>query len=664
MVFANYDLKTSKYKLRQIAFKGDGTFDPTNLRHMKTSIFPLLFLLFAFTATAQTNSFNVTIPFASESRTLSCYVPENYDSTQSYELMICLHGLGDNSINYRNALITSLNWPALFPNTIFICPDGGSDANKDFYAPVGDQEIITASMAYAKDHFSIDTSAIYLQGFSLGGRSALKFGLESPQLFKGLLLNTPALQGLLDEQNNPFASLMYNYTNAAQLPMFITVGETDYTYQYQVGALVSTLKKNNAPIRFELVSGLGHSIPGSGITQKAVAFLVNKNLPDIDADLFALNESLHFCSSAIQTTCLVRNNGDSVIHSLSLNLSTGNTAATQSWAGTILPNHYVLVPVSLTVPAGGNYTFTATITMVNGITDADTLNNTMTQDISVASSATPNTVLQTFDNPSNNWLIRHTGNLFEWSLDETVGHSGTTSMSMFNSALLFYSRGAIEQFASPVMNVKALAKKELQFDVAFNYFQYTPPYVAATMDFADTLEILVSTDCGATYTRLYKKGGKDLATASEPIVNALSIPASMFNPTHDEWRTETINLSSIANAEQAIFAFNCISAMGGVLYIDNISFGEAYVGMFETAKEQNSIRLYPNPASDMVTIDIPANDVSGDIIITDITGKIVLQQPVQTAQQQLSLSEIPAGLYFVQLTAGGYSNIQKLLIRK
>lgn len=628
-----------------------------------TNLFALLFIT-VMTASAQTKSFNTTITFRSESRTLSCFVPENYDSTHAYQLMICLHGAGDNSTAYRNALITSFNWPALYPNTIFVCPDGGSDPNKDFYQPKDDQEIIAASLQFAKGKYNIDTQSVFLQGFSLGGRSALKYGLDNPELFKGLLLNTPAIQGLMDAQNDSIASIQYNYSNAEFIPIFITVGESDYTYVTQVTAMVKLLKKNNTPVQFVSIPNMAHALPNSTIIQKSYSFLVNKQVPHLDADLFELNNQRHFCSNNVQTTCLVRNNGDSIIHSLSITLSAGSTSVVQPWTGTILPNEHAIVPLSITVPAGGQFTFAAAVTAVNTLTsDADAANNKLEQGMDVTNSTTKEIVTQTFDDVSNEWFINNSGSLFEWYLDDQVKKSGKNSIASFNTALLFYTRNAVESFSSPFINIAGLAKKELNFDLAFTYYKYTPPYTASETNFADTLEVLISTDCGATYTSVYKKGGQQLATRAEPIVNALNLQAVVFTPTADEWRTETIDLSSFATAEKAIFKFNCISGMGGSLNMDNFSFGGSYVGVKETSVANKHFHMYPNPASESLTIDIPAN-TSGDITIMDITGKILLQQPINGMEQHVALTNMPEGMYLVQLTLGGQAIVQKLLIRK
>ncbi|MES2780029.1 MAG: T9SS type A sorting domain-containing protein [Bacteroidota bacterium] len=628
-----------------------------------TTFFTLL-VITLMTASAQTGSFNTTIPFNAENRTLSCYVPSNYDSTQAYRLMICLHGLGDNSTNYRNALITSFNWPAIYPNTIFVCPDGGSDANKDFYQPKGDQEIVKASIEFAKTKYTIDTQAVVLQGFSLGGRSALKYGLDHPEWFKALLLNTPAMQGLKDVQNDSIASLQFSYDNAEFLPMFITVGESDFTYTAQISALVEILKKNNAPVQFESVPNVGHTIPNSTITQKSYSFLINRNVPHLDADLFDFDDQQHFCSNNLQTTGFVRNNGDSIIHSLSITLSTGNASTVQQWTGTILPNHYAMVPLSLNLPNNGQYLFTASITGVND-TPADSIlsNNKLELAIDVATGAAKSIVTQTFDDTSNTWYFHPSGSVFEWYIDDEVSKSGQNSMSSFNTALLFYSRNAIESFSLPAVNIAALSKKELNLDLAFTYYRYTPPYIASETNFADTLEVLISTDCGATFTSIYKKGGQQLATRMEPIVNALSLQACIFTPKADEWRTETIDLTNFATADKAIFKFNSISGMGGLLYLDNLSFGGSYVSVHETTVKNTSFTMYPNPANEYVSIEIPAG-ASGDITIMDITGKIVSQQTINSREHRIALTDIPEGLYMAQLTFGGQSIVQKLLIRK
>lgn len=61
-----------------------------------------------------------------------------------------------------------------------------------------------------------------------------------------------------------------------------------------------------------------------------------------------------------------------------------------------------------------------------------------------------------------------------------------------------------------------------------------------------------------------------------------------------------------------------------------------------------SMSVYPNPASDVVTVDISGlQQVKGLLQITDNTGRVVSTQQVTEASVRLSTGRVAAGLYFV-----------------
>ena len=64
-----------------------------------------------------------------------------------------------------------------------------------------------------------------------------------------------------------------------------------------------------------------------------------------------------------------------------------------------------------------------------------------------------------------------------------------------------------------------------------------------------------------------------------------------------------------------------------------------------------ALRLFPNPAHDIVTVEtsaLPATTCHIDIL--DAAGRRLLSQPAASATVQLSISHLPAGLYILRLT--------------
>lgn len=625
------------------------------------TIFTALLLSFFSTCFAQTGSFSTTISVNGNNRTLACFVPVDYDANKPARLMVCLHGAGDNAENYCNALVKSFNWPSLYPNTIFICPDGGDDRSKDFYQPAGDQVVITKAIAYGHEHYNIASGSTILQGFSLGGRSALKFGLDHSDSVTNLLLNTPAIQGQADLDNKIPSSLGYQFNKASQLRIFLTVGADDYTYFGTVGQLAKILKMNDADIHYQAVPGLAHGLPAAAFTTKSKLFFDQVNQAAMDAEIFDLQTTEYVCGGQFKPTIYIRNNGDSSLKELNIYYEIGNQHSTYNWVGNLLPNKHLQLQIPISVALEGIQDLKIHLQTQN-FKDADTLNNNGSAMVEFPNSNSFSQLIEGFEATSPQWRFKDDGSLFGWYIDTDVKKSGKASVGTFNTILLFNTLGYRQTIQSPITNLKALTFKELSFDVAFNYHRYTAPYVTKDTDFADTLEIQISTDCGATYTTIYRKGGKDLATVNEPILNPLSVAACFFTPKAGEWRKERIDLSAFAQIENAVFRMNYISGLGGCINIDNINVGANSADLGHTIPN-TTIKLYPNPATSIVSIE---GDFAGlaEVKIMDSKGSLVATTNISNQANTIDVSGFTAGIYVVEITSNSFHGFQKLYINK
>ncbi|MFW6222492.1 MAG: alpha/beta hydrolase-fold protein, partial [Bacteroidota bacterium] len=504
----------------------------------------------------QTGNFTDNITFMGQQRTLACHVPSNYDSTVSYNLMIGLHGLGDNAVNYRNALINTLSWPSIFANTVFIFPDGGDDQNKDFYMPAGDEAVIQEAINYAIQNYNIDTNNIILQGFSLGGRSALKYGLDNHGTFKGLLLNTPAIQGLADAVNDPNGSLMFDYSNAPQIPIYVTIGVNDQIYIYNWMPVNERLKKNNAKVKTLEIAGMGHSVPSQQYISPAITFFADPASSDYDIDLFEIETDQRTCNPDIQPKCYIRNKGAQPVTSVDIDYAIGSSSGTYTWTGNIGMYEHAVVNLPLMTAGSGEQDLDLSIGDINGsFTDTINTDNDLSYMIYVGDNPVGIPYAEGFEANMEGWTYEETGSIFQWYVDGDVKKDGMYSIATFNTILMFYTLGYIESFYSPVMDLSGVASPDLTFDLAYNYHKYTPPYFTNEVLFADTLVISVSTDCGQTFQEIYRKGGADLATAPDPIINPLSLQQVFFTPDSGEWRNEAVDLSAFAGQTEVMLKF-------------------------------------------------------------------------------------------------------------
>jgi len=633
----------------------------------------VLYFLFALTLTTafakNKGSFDAKITFNGTPRELALYVPMNYDSTVKYRLMVCLHGLGDNIDNYRGALV-SLGWPTNITNTIFVCPEA-YNTSQDFYTPAGDDSVIQASINYAAANYNIDMTDIILQGFSIGGRAALRYGLDHPTQFKGLLLNTPAVQGVKEALNGRAKIFSFNYANAFKIPIYITHGETDAAYEDPIDTAVRQLVLHNGLVWYFEFPGLGHAIPAISKIINFIPFFNNPATPGHNLDVQGVIVTPRTCNASVPAQVLVRSVGQETISSVTLQYSINNTPQTYTWTGSLNPFQHTLISLPTLTAAKGTQTLGVKIKYLNGtVTDSDSVlsSNAKTASFEYINSPMPLPLLEPLNGPTvppANWLEVPQGEVWTpWFIDSTVHEGGGhAAMGAFNTIIgVFDNAGRREGIMTPVMNLTSTSNPGLKFDVAYNYNRYTAAVLGIDSTFADTLQVSISTDCGDTWHSIYKKGGKQLATFHDPILNPTSVQAGIIVPKDSNWRIEEINLAQYAGATEAVLRFDYISDMGGSIYIDNLAFS-TYLGIKEIA-EQPTFQIYPNPASDKVNI-ITGNENIMKVNVLDVSGKTVMNIPVETgvgATLSINTSALPKGLYLFQVYTDKGVNTSKVVL--
>lgn len=81
--------------------------------------------------------------------------------------------------------------------------------------------------------------------------------------------------------------------------------------------------------------------------------------------------------------------------------------------------------------------------------------------------------------------------------------------------------------------------------------------------------------------------------------------------------------------------------------------------------ELSGFKVYPNPASNILYLDLPFSSLNStlSIQITDITGRILLTNDFQltTNAYPIDISTLSSGLYFIQLISNSGTEVKKFI---
>ncbi|RLD57571.1 MAG: hypothetical protein DRI97_05065, partial [Bacteroidetes bacterium] len=98
-------------------------------------------------------------------------------------------------------------------------------------------------------------------------------------------------------------------------------------------------------------------------------------------------------------------------------------------------------------------------------------------------------------------------------------------------------------------------------------------------------------------------------------------------------------------------------------YFDDVCFGPGWVitGIEdEGAIAENNTTLFPNPATDRVTIR--SNNIIDEVLIYNNMGQLVFSGPVNDDQIMVNTSTYVTGMYIVQVRTGTAVEVRKLII--
>jgi photosystem II stability/assembly factor-like uncharacterized protein len=284
----------------------------------------------------------------------------------------------------------------------------------------------------------------------------------------------------------------------------------------------------------------------------------------------------------------------------------------------------------------GSHLAILTITDQNGNSDQDSLY------VTVNNLATPQFIDENFEAEflPTGWYQTNYDNNAQWqSTDDAGGYGNSTQSALFNNYDLD-SQGSYDDMNIP-FNTLNMSSISMTFDVA--YAQYGGQY-------SDTLEVLISTDCGATFTSVFSKGGVTLGTAPNS--------SDYFTPTATQWRTETLDLSPFVNYNKVIVAYRNIGHWGNNIYVDNINISSD-LGLVQPEK---SISIYPNPIISGGILTIDGIENGAKIQLIDFNGKVLSQGELQNGTYKLP-SNCATGMYWLNIQTETQILNKKITIR-
>lgn len=416
----------------------------------------------------------------------------------------------------------------------------------------------------------------------------------------------------------------------------------------------TALNSGSTIIRFQNTNDYGNNV-----------FIDNINITGIykrDAQLLSINQPANvICNPANTPNVTVRNVGTDTIKSLRVTYVLDNGAAVVSnFTGlNILKNTNQSFNLTAMNAPVGVHTFRAYVSDLvtnSGAGDQYTSNDTLFKSFTVVGSvAAP--LVEGFENPTfppTGWAIVNPDGVITWQRDTVAARTGRASAFVNNYN--YPANGSRDELYTPQVTYTGVDSVFLNFDVAATTYSY-PGSTAIPLD---TLEVLVTNDCGATYTSIYKKWGNELQTVNDP-----NAPQTIeFIPSgRSQWRNEQLNLSAYASRSPIQLVFRNTTNFENNIFIDNVNVSTKTLPA--KLKEQGYL-IYPTPFASSFYIQhlLPPTELRGVAVYNSIGQRVWAREYSSTGAtslMQIDLSRYAKDVYTVVLRYTNRTVSQKVI---
>jgi hypothetical protein len=90
-----------------------------------------------------------------------------------------------------------------------------------------------------------------------------------------------------------------------------------------------------------------------------------------------------------------------------------------------------------------------------------------------------------------------------------------------------------------------------------------------------------------------------------------------------------------------------------------MKYDSVYVGINES--QESRLLVYPNPATDKITIKIAEGQAPSQLSMMNLNGEEVLTCSLIKPKTQIDISNLPSGVYFVRLTSDRTAEVGKFV---
>jgi PKD repeat protein len=261
-----------------------------------------------------------------------------------------------------------------------------------------------------------------------------------------------------------------------------------------------------------------------------------------------------------------------------------------------------------------------------------------------------------FDNSSNfiSWAPYNPGNdsrFFAYESNAGRTGNGCIKLNSFGS-----ESGDMDEIVSPSVNLDYMNTASMKFWYSLG------STAAAASNLTDILRVMISTNCGETWTTRLTLSGTTLTRAG--------LYLSPFTPNNAAlWTEGTMIIPQASLMPDTRFKFQFVAGgSSNNLYIDDIQI-TGVTSLEENAEAGDRIEVMPNPADDETFLQLSVME-SGQsrVTLTDLAGRevmLVLDGNLSAGNHRLMVntSGLSSGMYLVNMNLNGKLLQQKLVVK-